>query len=73
MDSPIDCGTVIGIFGEETAGDCTQVLNVASSQIGGGQDQSILFSRGLPEPSTLALLGLGLLGLGVTARRRNAV
>ena len=42
--------------------------NVAINQATGAVD----FNRTVPEPATLALLGIGLMGLGVTARRRKA-
>jgi hypothetical protein len=46
----------------------TAYFNIHSSTFGGGEIRGFL--RAVPEPGTLALLGLGLLGLGFMSQRR---
>ena len=51
------------------------ILNYAGSPFSFGSDPTIAFAApavAIPEPATLALFGLGLLGLGLAARRHNS-
>jgi hypothetical protein len=49
------------------AGDCAPDCLISITNANGGVD----FNR-VPEPATLALLGMGLLGMGVSLRKRKA-
>lgn len=60
----------IAVLGTNPASTLKFVATGTSDSYGGSLD-SVSITR-LPEPGTLALLGLGILGLAVAARRRRA-
>lgn len=73
-DNKLDC--VSGLFA--CAGDgMTQIVGSADILGGAGLDPNHVrsdtdFTMHVPEPTSVALMGLGLLGLGVASRRRKA-
>jgi hypothetical protein len=54
------------------AGAYTVEILVAASPFGGGGAYIEVESASVPEPGTLALLGIGLLGLGMMRREKKA-
>jgi len=55
------------------AGNTVELGSVILQGINSGQDRSLFFDNleAVPSPATVALFGMGLLGLGVAARRRS--
>jgi len=47
-------------------------LNIHTSQYPGGEIRGFLVAAPIPEPATWGMLGMGLAGLGMMARRRRA-
>lgn len=69
--NPTEPATFFGVISD--MGQIGQ-LRVASLELAGEVIDNVTFGNAaqqLPEPGTLALFGLGLLGLGVAARRRH--
>ena len=60
----------IGNFALQS-GNYTAMLTAAITHKGAGQISSFDFNLKVPEPGSLALLGLGLIGLGFGAKRRK--
>ena len=54
----------------DALGDNTAYLNIHTSQYPGGEIRGFMVAAPIPEPGSWAMLGVGLLGVGMMARRR---
>lgn len=54
----------------DALGDNTAYLNIHTTQYPGGEIRGFMVAAPIPEPGSWAMLGVGLLGVGMMARRR---
>ncbi len=74
LGSEVNAWSLAGLFEPNAYGTLTVTITSLTGDFpfGGSELVANGFARNVPEPSTLALLGLGLIGIAVGARRRKA-